>query len=186
MWEWIQTWTFFNYLALVAFIFSSISVINAFLSLKARFKDWFAIRSKEALRNRLLELEEIAHKTKQYINEPTTLLIDLLWETTTFLMVQCLVVITDVVILTILIINQVSAQYIYLGIFAAVIHFTSEIIRHLQSLRQKMIYVKDLSIVTNEAQQLIEAAKRLGLISDSEITTIHNILEAKKSENIYE
>ncbi len=61
---------FFNWLTLIAFIFGSISVTNAFFSLKSRFKDWFAIRSKEALRNRLLELEEIAQNTKRYINEP--------------------------------------------------------------------------------------------------------------------
>ncbi len=183
MWELIQTWTFFNWLALIAFFLSCISVINAFLSLKTRFKDWFAIRSKEALRKRLIELENIAQNTRRNINEPSTLLIDVLWQSTTFLLVQSFLLIMIIIVVYVLHINKVSIESIYLIIFTTFINFLSEFIRFIQSVRQKIIYTKDLSSVTKEAEELIGGAKRLGLISDSEIITIQNMIESKSVGN---
>ncbi len=111
-WEWIGTWTLFNWLALIGFLFGCVSVTNAFFGLKSRFKDWFTLTSKQALRKRLLELEKIAQNTKRHINEPATLLIDLLWETTSHSIVFCIIFIIDVFIVSILIIRANASKFL--------------------------------------------------------------------------
>jgi len=54
----VANMTFWNWLALFAFLFATISVLNAVLSLKGRYLDWRAMRNKKQFANRLKLVEE--------------------------------------------------------------------------------------------------------------------------------
>ncbi len=83
-----------------------------------------------------------------------------------------------------MIINKVQIEYTIGLLFITAINFPSEIIRYLRLVREKINYFYHPSLITDEAEKLIEGAKRLGLISDSEIFTIIQMITDKKSEVI--
>jgi hypothetical protein len=66
MLEWIVSWTFWNWLALVSFIVLPLSALNAFLGLRARYKDWRTLKSKEEYDKRRLEIEDRLTAIKLY------------------------------------------------------------------------------------------------------------------------
>ena len=76
MWEWIQTWTFFNWLSLIAFAFLPFSALNAVLGLKSRWKDWRALKSKDDFEKRIIELEKQIYKIAEYKESPINFLFD--------------------------------------------------------------------------------------------------------------
>lgn len=55
--EWLRTWTFFNWLAVIAFLMAFTGFLNSFLSLRSRYKDWRGVQSRKAFGKRLKELE---------------------------------------------------------------------------------------------------------------------------------
>lgn len=70
VWEFLRSMTFWNWIALIAFLFFPLSALNAFLSLKSRYKDYRAIRSKKSFEKRLKELETWVNTIGTYRNEP--------------------------------------------------------------------------------------------------------------------
>jgi hypothetical protein len=66
----IQNMTVWNWLALIAFFFATISVLNAFLSLKSRFRDWRGIQSKKAFEKRVRQLERELTRIRRFALEP--------------------------------------------------------------------------------------------------------------------
>src|SRR5262245_7017770 len=76
--EFIKGMTFWNWLALIAFLFATISVLNAFLSLKSRFRDWRGIQSKKAFDKRVRQLERELKRIKRFAADPTTFYLYLL------------------------------------------------------------------------------------------------------------
>jgi hypothetical protein len=57
-------------LAVIAFIFALVGFLNAFLSLRSRYKDWRGIQNKKAYIRRLKELETLVNTTGIYRTEP--------------------------------------------------------------------------------------------------------------------
>jgi len=66
----IQAMTIFNWLTLIAFLFASISVLNALLSLKTRFRDWRGTQSKKAFEKRVKQLERELVRIQKFAAEP--------------------------------------------------------------------------------------------------------------------
>jgi hypothetical protein len=62
----IQAMTFWNWLALVAFIIALLGGLNAFLSLKARYRDWKGTRNKTQFDKRISELTTQFFMMEQY------------------------------------------------------------------------------------------------------------------------
>jgi hypothetical protein len=71
MWEFIKAMTLWNWLSLIAFIFFPLSALNAFFSLRSRYKDWRATSSTKRFEKRLKELETLVNMVGTYRNEPT-------------------------------------------------------------------------------------------------------------------
>jgi hypothetical protein len=78
MLEWIKGWTFFNWLAVIAFLFSSISVLNAIFNLRSRYKDWRATKSKAAFVHRLKELEHLVNQIGEYRKDQSQFILTVL------------------------------------------------------------------------------------------------------------
>lgn len=68
--DWIRTWTFFNWLAIIAFLMALVGFLNSFLSLRSRFKDWRGVQSKKAFAERLNELKHLVTKIGGFRKEP--------------------------------------------------------------------------------------------------------------------
>ncbi len=62
--EWIGTFNFWNWLALAGFIVLPLSALNAFLGLRARWRDWRATKSKEGFEKRLVEDDMRSYKIR--------------------------------------------------------------------------------------------------------------------------
>ena len=58
--------TFWNWLALFAFLFATVSVLNAFLSLRVRYFDWRATKNKRKFAIRLKLFEEQLSRVDRY------------------------------------------------------------------------------------------------------------------------
>jgi hypothetical protein len=183
MWEWINNLTWRDWLAIIAFTFACISVTNAFLSLKSRFNDRWIKKSKEALRKHLLDLEKTAQDTQAYLNQPSRLLADVLWKASSIALISCVILTIDLYVIVGLFIYKADIQTIGIFLFAAVAHVLSESIRLLQQIRQMIKYFYYPSLITEDAEKYIEAGKRLGLISDSEIQTVLTMIETQKLKN---
>lgn len=54
--DFIRSMTVWNWLAVIAFMIALVSFVNAFLSLKARYRDWRGTKSKAAFEKRLEQL----------------------------------------------------------------------------------------------------------------------------------
>lgn len=67
-----ESLTLFQWLALIAFIFGTISVTNAFLSLKSRFRDWNGTRNQAAFKKRVEELQKQITTLEGYRKNPLT------------------------------------------------------------------------------------------------------------------
>ncbi|HEV7682406.1 MAG TPA: hypothetical protein VGO68_09825 [Pyrinomonadaceae bacterium] len=76
----IQAMTFWNWIGLIAFCFASISVLNALISLKSRFRDWRGIQSKKAFEKRVKQLERELAQIKGFAAEPPKFYLYLLIE----------------------------------------------------------------------------------------------------------
>ncbi|HKY55326.1 MAG TPA: hypothetical protein VJM08_13505 [Anaerolineales bacterium] len=61
-----EAMTFWNWLALIAFIVLPLSALNAFLSLKSRYKDWNARQSKAKFEKRISQLKEELSEIHEY------------------------------------------------------------------------------------------------------------------------
>lgn len=68
--EWIKGWTFFNWLAVIAFILALVGFLNSVLSLRSRYLDWRGGQSKKAFEKRLKQLETLAKRVGSYRKEP--------------------------------------------------------------------------------------------------------------------
>lgn len=77
MWEWIQTWTFFNWLAVAAFLMALVGFLNSTLSLKSRYKDRLALKNKESFNARKTELENQFNDFLRYDSSPILLFLDI-------------------------------------------------------------------------------------------------------------
>jgi Na+/melibiose symporter-like transporter len=69
----IETMTVWNWLALVAFLIAIFSGLNAFLSLKSRYKDWRGTKSKLQFEDRLRELEKQLTRIEKFKSNPNEL-----------------------------------------------------------------------------------------------------------------
>jgi hypothetical protein len=78
--EFIRGMTFWNWIALIAFIFFPLSALNAFLSLKSRYLDWQGTKSKQAFENRLRQLEVQIFVIGEYRKQPAIFFRDVLDE----------------------------------------------------------------------------------------------------------
>jgi hypothetical protein len=54
----VESMTFWNWLALIAFIFLPLSALNAFFSLKSRYRDWRGAQTRKGFEERLTHLEK--------------------------------------------------------------------------------------------------------------------------------
>ena len=79
--DYIRNMTFWNWLALIAFIFLPLSALNAFFSLKSRYSNWRAIKSKKNFSKRLEEIELYLTEVQQYRNQPLSFIIEVLEKT---------------------------------------------------------------------------------------------------------
>jgi hypothetical protein len=68
--DWIKTWTFFNWLTLIAFLLALVGFLNSFLSLKSRYQDWRATKSKKEFEKRVITLLKVARQVTLYRNSP--------------------------------------------------------------------------------------------------------------------
>jgi hypothetical protein len=55
--EWISSWSFFNWLAIIAFGLGLVGFVNGFFGLRDRFKNWKAEQNKNSFEKRRRELE---------------------------------------------------------------------------------------------------------------------------------
>ncbi|MDQ3180001.1 MAG: hypothetical protein M3Q33_05720 [Acidobacteriota bacterium] len=80
--EWLNSWTFFNWLTLIAFTMATMlflpSAISHWLNLYPKFKNWRATKSKEKFEWRIKELEMQIYKASKYKNAPKIFFIELL------------------------------------------------------------------------------------------------------------
>lgn len=74
----LQGLTFFQWLALIAFLFASISVINAFFSLKTRYDNWLGMKSKKEFDERIKELQTQVTYLEKHRNKPTVFFVRVL------------------------------------------------------------------------------------------------------------
>lgn len=69
-----RSMTFWNWLALIAFIFFPLSALNAFLGLRSRFLDWRGIKNKKEFEKRLKEWEDLVAIVGLYKNDSSKLI----------------------------------------------------------------------------------------------------------------
>lgn len=67
-----EAMTFFNWLTLIAFLFAAISVLNALLSLKSRFRDWRGIQNIKGFEKRVRQLERELRRIKEFADNPSS------------------------------------------------------------------------------------------------------------------
>jgi uncharacterized membrane protein len=80
MWEWIGTWTFFNWIALIAFLAFPFTVLNLYFNLKPRYLDWRATKTKKGYEKRLKELTSQLNFAQTYRLSITYLFADIMIE----------------------------------------------------------------------------------------------------------
>lgn len=78
MWEWIQTWTFFNWLTLILIIPASLGYLNAYFGLRDRWKNRKATKSREAFDERVVEIERQIKRIDKYRKNPSDFFMDTL------------------------------------------------------------------------------------------------------------
>lgn len=81
----IQGMTIWNWLALIAFLFGLVSVLNSFLGLRSRYLDWQGPKSKVKFRKRLRQLSKQVLLIDQYRKEPQVFALKLLDDASTIL-----------------------------------------------------------------------------------------------------
>lgn len=144
MWEWINSLTTRDWIAYISFAMALMlflpSATSHWLNLYPRFKNWRATKSLKALEKRFLELRNLTQNFKRFRNEPTLLLIDLLWDTTNFLIIFLIQFLIDLFIILILYRTGILNTYASLVIVTIAIHSSSEVLRFMQSVRQKIKY----------------------------------------------
>lgn len=180
MWEWIQTWTFWNWITIILIIPALVGFLNAILSLKSRFTDWKAKRNKELLKKRLLELEQDAIDTKFYHREPATLLIDLLYKLDSPVLSIMISFVASLFAIVILAPKMQPSIYLVPILFGLWINVPPRILGYINLINKKIGYFYNPSAITKKAEKLIEDAKTLGVISEVEINTIQKMIAEKR------
>ena len=68
--EFFRDMTFWNWIALIAFIFFPISALNAFLGLRARYRDWKGVRNQKQFLIRLAQLGKLVKRHNEFMQDP--------------------------------------------------------------------------------------------------------------------
>src|SRR5687767_8293800 len=71
--DWLNSFYFFQYLALIAFLVLPLTALNAILGLRARWKDWNGIRNRKAFEERQRELKGQLQNIEYYRKKPLKL-----------------------------------------------------------------------------------------------------------------
>ena len=71
-WSVVGNMTFWNWIALIAFLIALMSGLNAFLTLRSRYRDWRGTRSKKAFEKRTRDLGKKIQQLTTYKENPTT------------------------------------------------------------------------------------------------------------------
>jgi MFS family permease len=66
-----EAMTLWNWLALIAFLIALFSGLNAFLSLRSRYRDWKGTRNKKEFEKRIKRLREKLRQLEEYKKNPT-------------------------------------------------------------------------------------------------------------------
>lgn len=190
LWEWIGTWTFWNWLALVSFIILPLSALNAFLGLRARWRDWRTTKSVTKLKERLIQINNQAIATKLHRLDPPIFFIQLLDDAyypagafigTIFVILAIITILPNLTLIP----DNSFYDNIFIKIFGVMgMLFLLVVMNFIVKVKTKILYFYHPEILANEAKKLLEKTEPLGLKIDFDIKHIKNLIEEVKLEKI--
>ncbi len=98
----ISEFTLWNWIAIVAIVFSTISVVNAVLSLFGRFKTWKATQSKQLFDSQIKQYRERVRRFEEYDKLPSLFIADILSSVGKVIGLTLLMLVCEIVLLAFL------------------------------------------------------------------------------------
>lgn len=183
MLEWIKTWTFFNWLTLIAFVFGTISVLNATLSLRSRYKDWQATKSKEAFEKRLEQLKQQISRIRK-IREST---ITLATEVMIYIIGASVFFLFAFICSVILLLNisiKTSDEFLLIGLTISFFLLIATSIAIVLKLFMVISYVRTPWLLESRTRRLVNRGKSKGLIPKDDDSLTNTLLKAGVSQDM--